>query len=108
MTGGFLEVVPAHIRELSEGQSKANSAFNAVAKLTEGVSGSMWLNHGVVCVASNTAVGMAHSAREAACAAMASKSQDLSEKLNISGSRYNQTDSQAEADIGREMNPRWV
>lgn len=108
MTGGFLQVIPAHIRELSEGQSKADSAFNAVAKLTEGVSGSMWLNHGVICVASNTAVDMAHNARAAACAAMAAKSRDLSEKLNIAGSRYDQTDSETEADIGKEMYPRWV
>lgn len=69
---GFLGVISAHIRELSEGQSKADSAFNAVAKLTDGVSGSMWLNHGLACAASNTAVGMAHNARAAACAAMAS------------------------------------
>ncbi|OCB57597.1 hypothetical protein A5722_00470 [Mycobacterium vulneris] len=105
---GFLGVISAHIRELSEGQSKADSAFNAVAKLTDGVSGSMWLNHGLACAASNTAVGMAHNARAAACAAMASKSRDLSEKLNIAGSRYDRTDSEAEADIGKEMYPRWV
>ncbi|KLI05161.1 hypothetical protein ACT17_19540 [Mycolicibacterium conceptionense] len=108
MTGGFLGVTSAHVRELSEGQSLADSAISVAAKVTEGVAGSMWLSHGAVCAASNTAVGVAHDARAAACAAMASKSRDLSEKLNIAGSRYDRTDSEAEADIGKEMYPRWV
>lgn len=103
---GFLGVTSGHVRELSAGQSKANSDISSAATVTEGVSGSMWMSHGLVCAASNTAVGMAHSARAAACEAMASKSRDLSEKLNIAGSRYDQTDTQAGADIGKEMHPR--
>lgn len=106
MTGGFLGVISAHIRELSAGQTKANSAIGAAAKLTDGVSKSMWLSHGAVCAASNTAVGMAHSAREAASTAMAATSHDLSQKLGVAASRYDQTDAQAGGTLNQEMHPR--
>ena len=106
MSGEFLGVISAHIRELSEGHTKANSAVSAAAKLTDGVSGSMWLSHGAVCAASNTAVGMAHSAREAACAAMATRSHDLSQKLTDAATDYDQTDAESAGNLIKEMHPR--
>lgn len=106
MSDGTLGVTTAHVHELADGQDMAKTFFELNAEVTDGVSSSMLVNHGPICAASIAALAFANSARAAACAAIASVSQDLSEKLNISASQYDQTDTQGGADIGREMHPR--
>ncbi|WP_166907515.1 type VII secretion target [Mycobacterium sp. DL440] len=106
MSDGMLGVTSSHVRQLSDDQKTAQRYIELNAEITGGVSASMLVNHGPICAVSITALEFANSAREAACAAMASVSQDMSEKLNISAAQYDQTDTQAGADIGKEMHPR--
>ncbi|BBX90218.1 ESX-1 secretion-associated protein [Mycolicibacterium boenickei] len=106
MSDGTLGVTTAHIQELSDGQGIAKKYIELTAEVTDGVCASMLVNHGPVCAVSITALAMADNARAAACAAMAAVSQDMSEKLKVSATQYDQTDTQAGADIGKEMHPR--
>ena len=106
MSEGTLGVTTSHIQELSDGQRTAKTYIELTAEVTDGVSASMLVNHGPICAASITALVMANESRAAACAAMASVSEDMSEKLRISAAQYDQTDAQGGADIGKEMHPR--
>ncbi|MED5815672.1 ESX-1 secretion-associated protein [Mycolicibacterium sp. 050232] len=106
MSDGVLGVTTSHVRGLSDGQNRAKAAIELTASVTDGVSDSMVINHGPICAASITALNLANMARHVACAAMASVSQDLAEKMAAAASQYDQTDSQAAADIDKEMHPR--
>ncbi|OMB99261.1 hypothetical protein A5733_00900 [Mycobacterium sp. NS-7484] len=106
MSEGMLGVTTAHVRALADGQSTVKDYLEQVSQVTDGVSASMMVNHGPVCAVSITALAFANSAREAACAAMASVSEDLSEKLNVAASGYDQTDCQAGGWLDKEMHPR--
>ncbi|ODR26604.1 ESX-1 secretion-associated protein [Mycolicibacterium porcinum] len=106
MSDGMLGVTAPYVRELSGRQRKAEGYIKVGATITDGVSESMLVNHGVICLSSITALALANGAREAACAAMASVSQDMSKKLTAAAAKYDQTDAQAGADIGKEMHPR--
>lgn len=106
MSDGTLGVTSSHVRELSDGQSMAKTFIELNAEVTDGIGVSMFASHGPICLASITALGMANDARAAACAAMASVSQDMSVKLDSAAAQYDQTDTQAGADLGKEMHPR--
>ncbi|MCP3811541.1 ESX-1 secretion-associated protein [Mycobacteriaceae bacterium Msp059] len=106
MSDGILGVTAPYVRELSERQRQAEGYIKVGATITDGVGASMLVNHGVICSDSIAAVGLANTAREAACAAMAAMSNDLSEKLNSAASQYDQTDSQGAGKLGKAMHPR--
>ena len=106
MSDGTLGVTSSHVRQLADGQNMAKTFIQLNAEVTDGVAASMVVNHGPICAASIAALAFANSAREAACSAMASVSQDMAEKLNIAAAHYDQTDTQAGAAIGKEMHPR--
>ncbi|WKG04249.1 ESX-1 secretion-associated protein [Mycolicibacterium sp. HK-90] len=106
MSDGTLGVTTAHVRELADGQNTAKRYIELTADVTDGVSDSMFVNHGVICSTSIDALAMANIARHMACEAMASVSQDMSEKLNISAMYYDQTDAQGGANLGKQMHPR--
>ncbi|KLI05699.1 hypothetical protein ACT17_12725 [Mycolicibacterium conceptionense] len=106
MSDGTLGVTTSHIQELSDGQMTAKTYIELTAEVTDGVTASMLVNHGPICAASIASLALANSAREGACAAMASVSEDMSEKLKISAAQYDQTDAQGGAEIGKEMHPR--
>ncbi|CDP87130.1 MULTISPECIES: ESX-1 secretion-associated protein [Mycolicibacterium] len=106
MSDGILGVTSSHIRELSDGQSTAKTLIELNAEVTDGVSASMVVNHGPICAASIAALAFANTARDGACAALAAVSQDMSEKLDITASKYDQTDAEAAAKLEKEMHPR--
>ncbi len=102
----YLRVNTAHVRELADHQAKAAQQVLAARAAANGVSASMWANHGMVCVLSNTAVMEAERAREAACAGMNATSTSLSEKLGVAASRYDEQDAQSAGKLEKEMHPR--
>lgn len=106
MSDGTLGVTAPHVRELSSRQRTAAGYIKVGATITDGVTDSMMVNHGTICTASIMALAFANDARAAACEAMAFVSQDMSEKLNISATQYERTDTQGGADIGKQMHPR--
>ena len=102
---GELRVTTEHLRKLSAKQSAA-AAQIAAATVADGVSSSMWVNHGLICAPTNIAVSNAELARTNACAGMQSTSTGLAERLNISATQYDQTDAQAGDKIDGKMRPR--
>ncbi len=106
MSDGILGVTAPYVRELSGRQRQAEGYIKVGATITDGVGASMLVNHGVICSDSIAALGLANTAREAACAAMASMSHDLSEKLDSAASQYDRTDGQGAGNLGRAMHPR--
>lgn len=106
MSDGTLDVTTSHVRELADGQTTVARYLEQVSEVTDGVSASMLVNHGPVCAVSITALAFANNAREAACAAMASVSEDLAEKLKVAATGYDQTDTQAGGWLDKEMHPR--
>lgn len=103
---GFLKVNTSHVLELAELQEKAAQQFLTAAAAAQGVGASMMVNHGPVCLTSNSAVLVAEQARAAACAKLNSVSSSLSTKLTTAASRYDQTDAQCAGKLGTEMHPR--
>ncbi|QRY52816.1 ESX-1 secretion-associated protein [Mycolicibacterium septicum] len=106
MSDGILRVTSSHIRELSDGQHTAKTLIELNAEVTDGVSSSMVVNHGPICAASIAALALANTARDGACAAMAAMSQDMSQKLDITASQYDETDAEAAATLDKEVHPR--
>jgi Excreted virulence factor EspC, type VII ESX diderm len=106
MSDGTLGLTSSYIRELSDIQNSAKTYIELASEVTDGVSMSMLANHGSICSPSIAALAMANSAREAACTAMASVSEDLSEKLKVSAFQYDQTDAEGGGKLGGEMHPR--
>jgi hypothetical protein len=103
---GELRVTTAHLRKLSAKQGETATQIAAAATVAEGVSSSMWINHGLICAPTNIAVSNAELARTNACAGMQAVSTDLAEKLNIAATQYDQTDAQAGDKIDGKMRPR--
>lgn len=101
-----LRVCTEHVHELSDRQGQAAAQLAGTSSATDGVSGSMWLSHGVVCALSNAAVAAAESARKAACTGMAVVSTDLHEKLGIAAHRYDQTDHANSGILAERVRPR--
>lgn len=103
---GYLGVTAAHVRELSATQGQAEAQIQTASTVTNGVSASMLVNHGIACSGSIAAVAMADRAREAACSAMALMSSDLSEKLGTAADRYDKMDEAMGDRLGEQMHPR--
>ncbi|MGV0836281.1 ESX-1 secretion-associated protein [Mycolicibacterium thermoresistibile] len=103
---GELRVDTAHVRDLSGRQSDAATQIAAATEVAQGVSSSMFVNHGIACSAANAAVLAAEMARKAAGTRMQVESTELSQKLNIAAERYDKTDAQAAASINAQMHPR--
>ncbi|OHT90680.1 ESX-1 secretion-associated protein [Mycobacterium syngnathidarum] len=106
MSEGILGVTAPYVRQLSGRQRQAAGYIKVGATITDGVGASMLVNHGVICSDSIAALGFANTAREAACAAMASMSYGLAEKLDSAASQYDRTDSQGAGMLGSQMHPR--
>jgi hypothetical protein len=103
---GELRVTTEHLRMLSAKQSAAAAQIAAAAIVADGVSTSMWVNHGLICAPTNIAVSNAELTRTNACVGMQSTSTGLAEKLNIAAMQYEQTDGQAGNKIDGKMRPR--
>jgi hypothetical protein len=103
---GELRVTTEHLRGLSAKQSAAAAQIAAAATVADGVSTSMWVNHGLICAPTNIAVSNAELTRTNACVGMQSTSTGLAEKLNIAATQYDQTDGQAGDKIDGKMRPR--
>lgn len=103
---GFLKVNTSHVLELAELQGRAAQQVLAAAAAAQGVGASMMVNHGLVCMTSNSAVLIAEQERASACAKLNSVSSSLSTKLGTAASRYDQTDAQCAGKVDKEMHPR--
>jgi len=103
---GELRVDTAHVRKLSAAQGEAASKIAAASSVADGVSTSMWANHGLICAPTNIAVAAAELTRRNACAAMQSVSTGLSHKLSTAADQYDQTDAHAAQKIHSKMRPR--
>ncbi|OBG85128.1 hypothetical protein A5699_25315 [Mycobacterium sp. E802] len=106
MSDGILGVTAPYVLELSGRQRAVAGSIKVGATITEGVSEAMLVNHGVICLTSISALARANAAREAACAAMASVSNAMSQKLNAAATQYQSTDARSGADLGKQMHPR--
>jgi hypothetical protein len=102
---GELRVITERVRKLAATQGEAAGQIAGVAGIADGVSTSMWANHGLICAPTNIAVAAAELTRTNACAAMQSVSADLSQKLNTAADQYDQTDAHAAAKIHCKMHP---
>jgi hypothetical protein len=103
---GELRVTTEHLRKLSATQIAAAAKIAASAIVADGVSTSMWVNHGLICAPTNIAVAGAELARKNACRAIQTTSTDLAEKLDTAATKYDQTDAQARDKIDGKMRPR--
>ncbi|MDV3129516.1 ESX-1 secretion-associated protein [Mycobacterium sp. 21AC1] len=101
----LLKVHTTHVRDLSERQNQAASQVASASGTPQGVPDSVAVNHGLVCGAAITALTMALAARTQACARMQHASTDLSQKLNIAASRYDQADAKLSGKLNATMHP---
>jgi hypothetical protein len=102
---GELRVDTARVRKLSATQGEAATQIAAADSVADGVSTSMWANHGLICAPTNIAVAAAELTRRNACAGMRSVSTGLSRKLNSAADQYDKTDAHAAQKIHSKMQP---
>jgi ESX secretion-associated protein EspC/F len=95
-----LEVLTEHITELAGKQQASAGRIIAARNAVFGVTGRMWLSHGVVCAATNMAVAEAETTRAAAIAKRYKMSIDLRDRLNWAVVNYENADWRAGDDIG--------
>ena len=94
-----LRVLTEHIDELAAKQDTAAGDLKIAGETVNGLAASVWSTHGVVCAASNMAVDAIEAAREAADATLWRMSHDLSVRLQMASSNYNNADWRAGKDI---------
>jgi len=95
-----LRVMTEHITELAGKQQASAGRILAGKEAVNGVTGNMWRTHGVVCAATNMAVGEAETARAAAISKQYKISTDLRDRLNWAVVNYEDADWRAGHDIG--------
>ena len=95
-----LRVLTGHINELAGKQDASAGRIIAARDAVDGVTGRMWTSHGVVCAATNLAVGKAETARAAAISKQYKMSTDLRDRLHWAVVNYEDTDWRAGNDLG--------
>lgn len=94
-----LRVLTEHIDDLAAKQTTAAGCLKIAGETVNDLASSVWSTHGVVCALSNMAVDAIESARDAADAKLWRMSHDLSERLNMASSNYDNADWLARKDI---------
>ena len=98
-----LEVTAGHVRALGSKQGAIASNLVGAKALTGGASWDVGVSHGLICFPAIQAVVAASLARDAACDAMHSMSEQLQERLEVAASHYDVTDSEAKASLDNTM-----
>lgn len=96
-----LQVVTEHIDNLAELQQRAADKITGANRTTGGVSERVESTHGLVCMATSSAVESIDTARKAAGAALFTTSTELAAKLTTAALNYNDTDYRAGKSIGQ-------
>ncbi|GFM17555.1 uncharacterized protein PO1_contig-018-29 [Mycobacterium sp. PO1] len=94
-----LRVLTEHIDELAAKQDTAAGDLKIAGETVNDLASSVWSTHGVVCAASNMAVDAVETARDAADGVLWRMSHDLSVRLRMASSNYNNADWRARKDI---------
>lgn len=94
-----LRVLAEHIDELAAKQTSAAGRLKIAGETVNDLASSVWATHGIVCAASNMAVDDIEAARDAADAKLWRMSHDLSERLRMASTNYNNADWRASKDI---------
>ncbi|CAA0138189.1 Uncharacterised protein [Mycolicibacterium vanbaalenii] len=94
-----LRVLTEHIDELAAKQTSAAGNLKIAGETVNDLTSSVWATHGVICAASNMAVGAIEAARDSADAVLWRMSHDLSVRLRMASANYNNADWRARKDI---------
>lgn len=94
-----LRVLTEHVDELATKQTSAAGRLKIAGEMINDLAPSVWASHGVVCAASNMAVDDVEAARDTADAKLWRMSHDLSERLRMASTNYNNADWRASKDI---------
>lgn len=94
-----LRVLTEHIDDLAAKQTTAAGCLKIAGETVNDLASSVWSTHGVACALSNMAFDAIESARDAADAKLWRMSHDLSERLNMASSNYDNADWLARKDI---------
>lgn len=100
-----LSVETAHLSTLAAKQDNAATKEDSATAAATNIGSALWVSHGVVCGASNTAVSEAEEARRAAGEAMQKTSASLSERLRTARSLYESTDENSAESIAKQAVP---
>jgi hypothetical protein len=103
MSGDDLRVTTAHLGELSAKQAKAAAETRAATYAVEGVDAAVRSTHGSIASATADAVQAVLSVRRRAGAKMAAMSEDLSDNLADTASRYGRADDMSRGRLDNEM-----
>lgn len=87
-----LKVLTEHISELAGKQQASAGRIIGARDAVGDVTGRMWATHGVVCAATNLAVGEAETTRTAAITKQYKMSTDLRDRLNAAVVNYEDAD----------------
>lgn len=94
-----LRVLTEHIDDLAAKQTTAAGDLKIAGEKVNGIASSVWATHGIACAASNMAVDAIEAARDAADVTLWKMSHDLSVRLQMASSNYNDADWRAGKDI---------
>lgn len=98
-----LVVTPNYLDKLATIENQASGKIGSAAQVTNGVSGDVWVSHGVASEPSNIALTRAEGARRSAVEAMQHVCEDLAVKLGAAADAYAKTDEQAGGNIDQQL-----
>ncbi|MUL66446.1 hypothetical protein BOO86_18375 [Mycobacterium sp. CBMA 234] len=98
-----LKVTPSDLNDLGKSHRDVASSINKAHSATDGATFTVGRTHGVVCMATISALYKAQDARTAAAEALSGFSNSLAEKLDSAASQYTGTDAQRGDELDGEM-----
>ena len=101
-----LNVTPPYLEGLAQKHDTAKTDLGMAGEATRGIGKEVWLTHGVICGAANTAIAQAEASRSVASVGMKAVSEDLAEKLRAARGAYESTDEQTGRNIDKQVRDR--
>lgn len=98
-----VDVTATYLDGLAGAQSQIAEDIGSATKPLDGISDSLWINHGVVSGATNMEVTVAEATRRSAGAAMQTLANQLATNLSTAAVLYDSTDAQAGQSLDNQM-----
>lgn len=98
-----LQVDPRYLEELAKKQDGAAEKSGEAKGATSGVETAVWVTHGVISGASNTAFTAVEKTRRAAAGNIEQASKDLAAKLRAAGVTYTGVDEDVSVNIAKQV-----
>lgn len=99
----YLTISPSYLDQLATKQDQASAAVGEAAAATAAMSTAVWVTHGVISGASNTAFDAAEAVRRAASGNLRTVATDLAAKLRTARETYMSVDEELGSSLDKQV-----